>query len=67
MPSVQESRASYSCFFTALLSPSGITLIPFYETLYLPGNNFLFAPIAPLILLLIANGLTDGYLLVSCR
>jgi hypothetical protein len=66
MPGVQESRAS---FFTVLLSPSGITVIPFYETLYLPGNNgnFLFAPIAPLILLLIANGLTGGYLLVSCR
>ena len=59
MPSVQESLASYSGFLLRYFLPASLlfSVIPFSESLYLGNNgNFLFAPIAPLILL-IASGL----------
>ena len=59
MPSVQESLACYSGFLFRYFVPASLlfSVIPLSEALYLGNNgNVLFAPIAPLILL-IASGL----------
>lgn len=59
MPSVQESLTLYCRFLFSYFVPASLlfSVIPLSETLYLGNNgNVLFAPIAPLILL-IASGL----------
>ena len=59
MPSVQESFAYYCRFLFRYFLPASLlfSVIPLSEALYLGNNgNVLFAPIAPLILL-IASGL----------
>lgn len=59
MPSVQESFACYCRFLFRYFVPASLlfSIIPLSEALYLGNNgNVLFAPIAPLILL-IASGL----------
>lgn len=58
MPSVQESLAHYCRFLFRYFVPASLlfSVIPLSEALYLGNNgNVLFAPIAPLILL-IASG-----------